>query len=338
MALSLTRQTFRHTAVYSIGNMLSRLIGFVMLPFYANVFEAQGYGVIALIDASLGLLVIAFSGGFQNAIIRIYHEEGAPRGGIVVGTAIAITGALAGAVIVLPWAFSTPLSRILLGSVDYADLLQLSLLSFAIDVVGQSASAYLVIRQQSIIYSAIGLLRLFVALGLNIWLVFGVGMGLKGVFVSTLVASSVSTALFLVVASRNGKLGLDRKVARKIADYQLPILPGDLIAFASRQTERYLVRFLIDIRAAGILEMAYKFPPLINMLVTIPFLKAWNTKCIELAETDAGASVAIGAMFTKFYLTLVVFGVLLAVGVGDVLKFSHPRISGPRPRSPASRS
>jgi O-antigen/teichoic acid export membrane protein len=322
--MGLVRQTFRHTAVYSMGFMLGRLVGFVMLPFYAHVFEAQGYGVIALIDASLGLLVIAFSGGFQGAILRIYHEEGEKRGGAVIGTAMAMTAGLAAIAVVLPWIFSGPLSRVLLGDAQYAILLRLSLISFFIDVIGQSASAHLVIRQQSIWYSGIGLLRLFFALSVNIWLVFGLQLGLEGVFIGTVLSALLSTAFYVVLAARGSSLRVERSVARKLTHYQLPILPGDLIAFASRQAERYLVRFMIDIRAAGVLEMAYKFPPLLNMLVTLPFLKAWNSKCIQLAETTQDAPSVIGSMFTKYYFTVVSLGVLLALGIGDVLKILTP--------------
>ena len=46
-----------------------------MLPFYAHIFQAEGYGVLAMIETSLGVLTILLAGGFQTAILRIYHEQ-----------------------------------------------------------------------------------------------------------------------------------------------------------------------------------------------------------------------------------------------------------------------
>ena len=62
--------------------------------------------------------------------------------------------------------------------------LSLALITFVIDVAGQSASTFLVIKERSVLYSFIGLVRLFLGLGLNIWLIVLLQVGLIGVFIS----------------------------------------------------------------------------------------------------------------------------------------------------------
>jgi len=43
--MGLGRQTFKHTIIYSMGTVFGRLASFLMLPFYAHIFQAKGYGV-----------------------------------------------------------------------------------------------------------------------------------------------------------------------------------------------------------------------------------------------------------------------------------------------------
>jgi O-antigen/teichoic acid export membrane protein len=320
----LTREVFKHAAIYSLATVLGRLISFVMLPFYAHIFHAEGYGVIGMIDATLGILVIVFAQGFHLAAMRIYHQEKGDRKLLVIGTTVYLAGGLALVAIVLPLIFSVQLSRIFLGSEAHAILLVLSLITFVIDTVCHGATTALFISQRSIAYSSIALVRLVLGLALNLVLVIVLGVGLIGIFITSLVTGLVACAMTLWLVTKEHQLRYDREIAGRLLRFQGPLLPGDLIAFASRQAERFLVRFLVDIRAVGVLEMAYKFPPLLNLFVSIPFSQAWRTKSLEIAEVDANAPAILGKMFTKYLFLMVFAGVVLAVVIESLLHILTP--------------
>jgi O-antigen/teichoic acid export membrane protein len=322
--MNLTRSVVKHAAIYGFATLLGRVISFLMLPIYAHIFHAEGYGVMAMIDATLGILVIMFASGLHVAIVRVYHEESAARKPFVFGTAMTLVAVGAAAVIALPIALAPQLSRLLLGSDQYSAFLVLALLGFLIDIVGQSASTSLIVKQRSALYSAVNLVRLVVALSLNIGLVVVLGFGLIGVYISALVTALIGSALFISLVIREHGIHYDRDVARKLLRFQLPMLPADVISFLSRYAEHFLIRFMIDIRAVGVLDMAYKFPPLLNLLVTLPFLAAWRTKSIEIAERDPNAPTIIGRMFTNYFFVIVFAGLVLGATVEDLLTIMTP--------------
>lgn len=322
--MGLSKGIFKHTAIYSFGTVTGKLISFVMLPFYANIFRAEGYGVIGLIDATLGVLAIMFAGGFHTAILRIYHEESGEKKGRVISTATRLVWGGGLAAIVIPMMFSTQLSRILLGGEQYSLCVALSLVTFLIDLGGQSASTSMIIKQQSILYSGVNLVKLVVGVALNIWLVLILEVGIIGVFITSLVTTLVASGAFLFVAIKEHGIGYDKEVAKKLLRLQLPLIPGDIISFISRQVEVYLIRFTIDIRAVGILEMAYKFPPLLNLFISLPFTRAWRTKAFEIAEQQQHAPQIIARMFTKYFFMMVFAGIVLAVSIEDLLKILTP--------------
>lgn len=321
--MGLGKTIFRHTAIYSAATVLGRLASFLMLPFYAHIFQAEGYGVIGMIDASLGLLTVLLTGGFQMAILRIYHEQAEPRKVLALGTGIRLVWGIGAGLILLPLIFSAPLSRFVLGSSEYYPLFCLALVTFVIDTAGQSASTIQIIRQQSLLFSAIGLARLFIGLGLNIWLVVILRVGLIGIFISSFVSAAVGAIAFHVVAAREHGLGFDRQLARELLRFQLPLLPGEIISFLGRQAERILVRILIGLGGMGVLEMAYKFPPLLNLFINIPFQRAWRTKSIEIAGQE-GAPRIISQMFTRYLFMMVFAGLLLAVTIRSLLELMTP--------------
>lgn len=321
--VSLRRQTLRHLAVYSVANVLGRLVSFLMLPFYAHIFKAEGYGVIALIDASIGFLSVAFASGSYNAIMKVYHEEPESRKPLVISTGIWIVWGLSLLCIPLPVLISPWISVLVLGDNAYWFLIVLALITFVVDMGGQSASTFLVIRQRSALYSAVNLLRLILGLTLNIVLVVYLQIGLIGIFISSLVSASAASLIFHWVAIREHGLCYDPKIGQKLREFWFPLIPGELFSYASRQAERFLVRFLISLEGVGILEMAYKFPPLLNLFIVHPFMRAWGTKSLEIGP-QPDAPKEIGSIFT-LYIFLTLFGaVFMAANIGSVLKIMTP--------------
>lgn len=317
-------QTFKHAAIYSIANVAGGLVSFLLLPFYAHLFRAEGYGVMALIDTSLGMFTVLLSGGLQTAIIRIYHEEeNSSQKSLSIGTGIRLVWCLAFLLAIIPIVFSQPLSEFLFGTGQYYSLIVLALVTFVIDVAGQSASAVQIIKQQSMLFSSIGLGRLIVGLSLNIWLVVILQVGLIGFFLSSLVTAVLNSAVFHFMAIKEHGFRFDWRIAEKLARFQLPLLPGEVIGFVGRQADRVQVRALIGLEGVGVLEMAYKFPPLLNLLINIPFRRAWNTKSMEIAEQD-GAPEMIASMFTRFLYLNLFAGLLLALTIQDILKVMTP--------------
>jgi O-antigen/teichoic acid export membrane protein len=321
--MGLGKTIFRHTAIYSAATVLGRLVGFLMLPFYSHIFQAEGYGVIGMIETSIGIFTVLLIGAFQMGILRIYHEQDESRKGLTMGTGIRLVWGIGGLLILPPLIFSAPLSRFVLGSAEYYPLFCLSLITFVIDVAGQSASTIQIIRQQSLLFSLIGLIRLIIGLGLDIWLVVILRVGLIGVFISSFVSAVVSSMAFHYVAAREHGLGFDRQIAVELLRFQLPLLPGELITFFGRQAERIIVRILLGLGGMGVLEMAYRFPPLLNLFINIPFQRAWRTKSIEIAAQD-GAPRIIGDMFTRYLFLMVFVGLILAVTIRSLLELMTP--------------
>lgn len=320
----MVRETFKHAAIYSGAGMLGRMISFFMLPFYAHILRDIGYGVIGMIDASLALLASLFAYSFHTAVMRIYHEEPDPARKPVVAT----TGTLLVAGIVLPLSlvaaiFSRPVSNLLLDSPEYWPLICMALAAFAVDMIGQTAQTILIIQRRSGTYSLIGLMRLVIGMGLNILLVVVLRWDLVGFFLSNLIVGLATMVVSLVLLVRSCGRSFDREIARRLTAFQMPLVPGSIASFFSRQVERVLVRYQLDLSTVGILEMGYKFPSLISLLVVGPFLNSWSTQRLEIADQPR-APERIGQVFTYFVYLCLLGGLVLAVNIHTVLRLLTP--------------
>jgi len=316
-------RVFRNTAVYSAGTVIAKLAGFLLLPVYAHYFQTEGYGVMGMIDTSFGVLSIIITGGFQVGILRIYHESEPDRRSQTLSTGVLLVWGIGIGLVTVPFLFSGFFSNILFGSDEYSLILMLALVSFVIDTAGKSASTSLIISDRSVLFAALYTGQLVLALLLNIWFVVVLKIGLIGIFLSSLVSASIASVLFHYFAIRQHGFRLNPECARQILAFQLPLIPGQIVSFIGRQTERILVRVQLGLGGVGILEMAYRFPPMINYLLTIPFYRAWQTKSFEIAD-EAGAPGFMGEMFSKFLFLTLFAGLLLSVAIEGILQALTP--------------
>ncbi len=322
--MSTTRATMKHAAVYSAAAMAGRMIGFIMLPFYAHVLRGQGYAVIGMLDVGLGFLLALMVYGLQGSIIRLYHDEKDPaRKPVVVSTGIILIGAVTALFSIPLVVFSKPLAAFLIDDSGLYRLLIMALISFNLDMVGQAASSWLLVRSRSLQMASLSLIRLFVGLSLNIYLILVRDMGLDGYFISSMAVNFLSCAVFTTIAFRDCGREFDPKIARTIRGFLLPLIPGTLASWIGRQVERILAKVLINLESVGIMEIGYKFPVLISLMVVKPFMNSWETKRFEIAD-DPGAPETIAKVFTYFIFILSWAGLILAVIIKPVLEILTP--------------
>ena len=323
---SLTRETFKHTVIYGSAGFLGKLMGFIMLPVYAHMFGSSGYGIIGMIEVSLAFAGSLLAYSLNGGIVRIYYEERDGRRDRVVPTGVALAGVGSLLIAGLIALIGRPLSWALLGDPSHYGLLCLALATFALDVTGQAAATFLVIRRRSLAFSLIALSRVLIGLPLNIWLIVILELGVLGYFLSNLVVAIVSATAYFSVCMRQTGFVFDSDIARRLVTFQLPLLPASIFSWLSGQVEKIIVRFRVDIAGVGVLAMATRFPLLIYVLVVWPFLRAWGPMRTELAENDReSARVTIGRMYSSFLFVLLFAGLLITVNIDTLLHLIAPK-------------
>src|SRR5262249_20717011 len=69
------RQLLKHTGVYGAGSMLSKAVGFFMIPFYTHYLGPKDYGTLELLDLSLTLVALVLTTWMHTSIVRFCSES-----------------------------------------------------------------------------------------------------------------------------------------------------------------------------------------------------------------------------------------------------------------------
>ena len=179
------KTALRHTLAYGMGNMLAKAIGFFMLPFYTHYLAPADSGILEILDLSMSLFGMFLTMGMTAAVLRVYAAaETKQDKNRVISSAfwfVVLTGLVtfgAGSLL------AHSVSKLIFGPSVPSLYLLVSFSSLVCTYVTLVPRTYLRALERSVTFSLVDNLGLVVMLGLNIYFIAVLRVGLFGESVS----------------------------------------------------------------------------------------------------------------------------------------------------------
>src|ERR1700760_3952130 len=74
----------RHSAIYGLGGLVSRILATILLPLYTHYLPPDAYGRVEAITAATAVLAIVLQMGISSAFFRFYFDAKEPPEKLVV--------------------------------------------------------------------------------------------------------------------------------------------------------------------------------------------------------------------------------------------------------------
>src|SRR5258708_19411773 len=65
----------KHSAIYGVGGILSRILAVLLLPLYTSYLGTRGFGKIEIVTTLTTVLVIVLGAGISSAFFRFYFDS-----------------------------------------------------------------------------------------------------------------------------------------------------------------------------------------------------------------------------------------------------------------------
>lgn len=62
----------KHSAIYGIGHIINRSLGFILLPIYTNLFHGAAFGVVGVLTTWFMILSLVYVYGLDAGFLRFY--------------------------------------------------------------------------------------------------------------------------------------------------------------------------------------------------------------------------------------------------------------------------
>jgi O-antigen/teichoic acid export membrane protein len=304
------RRLARHSAVYGVGGLVSRVLATLLLPLYTHYLPPDAYGRVEIITAATAVLAIVLQMGIASAFFRFYFDARDPADKLtVVRTSFWFTMSTATVGLVLGVVFAAPIAH-WIGLGDDTWLVRAGAVGLWAQTNYQQLTNLFRAEERSTAFAVASVTNVLVTVAAMVVFVAVFHWGAIGLVVGNFTGT---LAVYLaLVAYRTEQLGLefDRTLFRRMQHFGLPLVPSALALWAINFVDREFVVWYKDNAEVGVYSAAVKIASVITF-VMIAFRTAWPAFAYSI-EDDREAKRTYAFVLT--YLLAFASWIALALG------------------------
>jgi O-antigen/teichoic acid export membrane protein len=304
------RRLARHSAVYGIGGLVSRVLATLLLPLYTHYLSPADYGRVEIVTAATAVLAIVLQLGIASAFFRFYFDAPDPaHKRTVVRTSFWFTMTMATVGLALGVLFAGPIAH-WIGLGHDVWLVRAGAVGLWAQTNYQQLTNLFRAEERSTAFALASVTNVLVTVAAMVVFVAVFHWGAIGLVVGNFTGT---LAVYLaLVAYRTEQLGLefDRALFRRMQHFGMPLVPSALALWAINFVDREFVVWYKSNAEVGVYSAAVKIASVITF-VLIAFRTAWPAFAYSI-EDDREAKRTYAFVLT--YLLAFASWVALALG------------------------
>jgi O-antigen/teichoic acid export membrane protein len=303
------KELARHSAVYGLGSLVSRFIAVLLLPVYTRYLSPADYGLIETLVALSAVLAVLLAAGVKSAFFRFYFDDDDKRR--VVRTSFWFTMTTGTAGLVAGLALAGPISQLLFGTSEHADLVRAAFVGLWAHVNYEQMTSLFRVEQRSVAYLIATLINLGLTVGATLLLVVALEKGPIGVIIGNFTGTLIVYAGLLAYRREQLGLELDRPLLREMNRFGMPLVPSALFLWVLNFSDRFFLVKLAGPREVGLYSIGVRMASAI-ILFLAAFRTAWPAFAYSI-EDDREAKRTYSFVLT--YIVVITSWMALALGV-----------------------
>lgn len=332
----------KETVFYGLGNIIPRLLNFLLFPLHTRVFDPEEYGVISYLYVFVAFLNIVYTFGMETAYFRFANKPGADPEKIFSRTqSVVVTLSLALSVLLI--VFADPLATALRVEGHSHYIVWLAVIMF-IDAVVAIPFARLRQEKKPKQFAFARIANVVILIGLNLyffvvatWVQNGSitfqfeelrngPFGLAYVFLANLIANAFYILFFFKLLT-SWRLSFDREITRAMLRYAYPVMITGLAGMTNEMFSRWTLEWWLPenfypgqptMYAIGLLSTAYKYAILMSLAIQA---FRYAAEPFFFSHANNKESPVLFARVNHYFIVFLSFVfVLVAVNL-DLLKF-----------------
>lgn len=266
---------FEATAWYGMGNLVVRLVSFILLPLYSNLIPVEQFGIYSLMMSVYAISGVFYHFGMNASLTNFYLKENDESARKIIFSTIVNAIIILGLVLtVIAFSISPFLTDKILGSREYSSLVILLFIIIFIETVSNyilQLFKTLELSKKVVIYLFVGAI---INLLLNIWFVYGLRMGINGIIYAHLLTAIAVFVLLLPLVKGSYTFRIDKKILTTAVLFSLPLFISGLFSSGMDVADRFILDHFLGKKEVGEYGFAYRLAMLTNIFV-ISFRAAW---------------------------------------------------------------
>jgi O-antigen/teichoic acid export membrane protein len=306
------------TAIYGISTILGRFLNFLLVPFYTNILAPGQYGIVTYLYSLIAFVNVLYSYGMESAYFKYSStlEIGSAKQNFSTPFVSLAATSLLFSLLLIPLAGTLSSTMSLPAGSELIVAIVAGIL--ALDAIAIIPFAALRMERKASTFATIKFINILVNVVANILFLVVLRWDILGIFVSGLIASSVTVVMLLPVIRRNFTGTFHAGLWKHLLKFGLPFIPAGLATMVVQVVDRPILRALTDDATVGIYQANYRLG-IFMMLVVSMYDYAWRPFYFSIAK-EPDAKQVFARVLT--YVVLLMSGIFLVLTffIDDIVK------------------
>src|SRR3954451_6380784 len=318
------RRLARHSAIYGLGGLVSRVLATILLPLYTHYLPPDAYGRVEIVTAATAVLAIVLQMGIASAFFRFYFDAKEPPEKLtVVRTSFWFTMAMATVGLVIGVVFAGPIAHwIGLGNDPW--LVRAGAVGLWAQTNYQQLTNLFRAEERSKAFAIASVTNVIVTVAAMVVFVAVFHWGAIGLVVGNFTGTLV--VYLALVAYRTEQLGLefDRTLFRGMQRFGMPLVPSALALWTINFVDREFISWYKGNAEVGVYSAAVKIAGVITF-VMVAFRTAWPAFAYSI-DDDRDAKRTYAYVLTY----LLTFASWMSLALGALSPWIVELLTNPR--------
>ena len=266
------KRTIKQTSVYSLGNISTKLVGFILLPLYTAHLLPEDYGVLAILQAIMQILIGVFGLNLPTAMMRWYApEKDLTRQKSIVFTTLLSTLFVAILLSVLLIPFSERFAVEIFENTEFSTYFVFLFLAVSAGIINNVPLNLIRLKERSVFYITLTTIKFTLIILSNIYFVAYLKIGVEGIIISELIGHLFVIIITTPMMIKNSTLKIDVTILWEMIKYGAPLVFSTVFTFVLTLSDRFIIKYFYGDSSVGIYSLGHKIASVINMLILQSF-------------------------------------------------------------------
>ncbi|MFQ5769231.1 MAG: lipopolysaccharide biosynthesis protein [bacterium] len=297
------KNIIKHSSVYSFSNILSKSIGFLLIPVYTRYLTPSDYGTLEILSITSQVLIIICTLGIGNGLLRVYlydcknqdEQKQATTAAYLFITFMSLL--IFGLAIIL----ASNISELAFDSSKLSFWFIIVFISGLLSVNNVIPMRVYRAERQSVKFTFVNLSKFILVLLSNIYFVVYLRLGVVGVLYGSLIGAAFAFGLNFVFVRNYFTRKFSFVQIKKMFRFGFPLLPAMLALWIITSTDKYLLAQYSSLHDLGLYSMGLRFAVIFEIVFRMPFDTNWPSICFPLAKQE-NAKQEFSKIFTYYLL------------------------------------
>lgn len=284
------RNAFKHIAIYSIGNLSTKLVGFILLPLYTSYLSVAEYGILGLLEVTSIVLVQTFQFSLYAAYQRWYYDKNyLGKQKEIFFTVILFLIILNVFLFGLLLNFSKDLSILLFNKPDFSYIIKIMFAVSFLQIINSLPQTLMRIQEKSAFFVVTNSVKLISTLILTILFITKFQRSLNGIYEAQLIGFIAYFLFIFRYLSKNIKFKLELRILKEMLSFSLPLVLSTVSGLVLTTVDRYCLKFLGKADAlvnVGLYTMGYKISNVLKLFVIDSFKMALPAITFKMMDKE----------------------------------------------------